>query len=64
MCCYLKLGGIKLEKRQDILDTAGNYSAICNSRNGKVTLGKNLQIFDNNAIEAVHSEGTMEMDFS
>lgn len=43
---------------------ADNYSAILNSREGEVTLGNNIQIFDNNAIEDVHSEGILNRDFN
>ena len=64
-CAATSNSGILSLKNVRIYEnTAGNCSAIRNSREGKVTLGKNVQIFDNNAIEDVHSEGTMEMDFN
>jgi hypothetical protein len=57
-------GALSLRNIRIYGNTADNISAICNSRNGKVILGKDVQISNNNAPQDVHSEGTIDWDFS
>jgi hypothetical protein len=45
-------------------NTASNYSAIRILREGRVNMGKDVKIFDNNAPQDVHSEGVLNMDLS
>ena len=45
-------------------NTASNYSAIRILREGRVNMGKDVKIFDNNAPQDVHSEGVLNVDLS
>jgi hypothetical protein len=57
-------GTLNLDNVRTHGNTASNYSAIRILREGRVNMGKDVKIFDNNAPQDVHSEGVLNMDLS